>query len=677
MLEELTTGEKFKLLTGHRYFQTRSIKRLGIKPFKMTDGPFGISMHSSFFRKNTRFPAGINLAATWNRELARQYGVAVGKEARSIGRSCVLSPGMNIDRSPLNGRTFEYFSEDPFLTKEIAIPYIKGVQSQRVAACPKHFVANNQETNRFTVSAEIPERALHEIYLRAFKDVVEEADPWAIMSSYNRVNSLYVHENSRLLKSLLIDSWGFSGFVMTDWWATSRGIRKPKSNPEIEPEKAIKAMLSLEMPVPYVYSEKRLSASYSEGKFTDRELDAVVKRLLRVFILTGMFEDKKALPKGERNTAAHQKLALTMAEEGMVLLKNENDLLPIDLDTISKIAVLGPNSDKKFGKLLYGGSSAVKPPHEITPLRGLREKCKGKVEVIDDPAEADVVLLFMGLNHDTDINLVRDSGKSDSISYGNDAEGTDRKILELPEEQEILINKIASINPNTIVILINGSPLAMGEWIDNVPAILEAWYLGMEGGRAIANVIFGEVNPSGKLPLTFPECISDSPAHASSRTFPGEGLTVHYDEGIHVGYRYFDKKGIKPLFPFGHGLSYTTFDYLSISLDKNTLNSMNDSLNVFIEITNTGSKSGSEIIQVYAEDIESSVERPPKELVGFTKVTLEPGENKIASIVIYGKSLAFYDIQTRSWKVENGDFNILVGSSSGEIHLRERIVYDE
>ncbi|MFX1253109.1 MAG: glycoside hydrolase family 3 C-terminal domain-containing protein [Promethearchaeota archaeon] len=674
LLKKLTLEEKFTLMAGHRFFQTRSIQRLGIKSFKMTDGPFGISMHSSFFRKNTRFPGGINLAATWNRQLAHEYGMAVGKEARAVGRLCVLSPGININRSPLNGRTFEYLSEDPYLTKELAIPYVKGVQSQRVAACPKHYVANNQETNRHTVSAEVSERALHEIYLRAFKEVIEEADPWTIMSSYNRVNSLYVNENPDLLDNTLMKKWGFSGFVMTDWWATSKGMRKPQEDPVILTEIAIKSGLSLEMPMPYIYDKERLLNAYNSGKFTDEALDEVIRRLLRVLVLVGMFEDEKSLPKGERNTSAHQRLARQMAEEGMVLLKNANNILPLEMSKITKIAVLGPNHDIKFGRWLYGGSSAVKPPYEITALKGLQEKCKGKVNIVHDPQEADYVLLFMGLNHDSNINLLA-SQKTGEITYGNDCEGTDRQNLALSKDQIDLINETAKVNPKTIVVLINGSPIAMDGWIENVPAVLEAWYPGMEGGKAIANVLFGDVNPSGKLPITFPRKITDSPAHKSSRTFPGEDLVVHYDEGIFVGYRHFDKENIEPLFPFGYGLSYTTFTYEDINLDKNVLKSIDDTLVVSVKITNTGSKTGSEIIQIYAEDMECSVERPPKELIGFSKVNLKPNETKNVKINVKAKDLAFYDISTHSWKVEPGNFDILIGSSSRDIHLKKAITY--
>ncbi|MFW9994911.1 MAG: beta-glucosidase [Candidatus Odinarchaeota archaeon] len=668
ILKKLTLDEKFHLLSGNRFFSTRQVKRLKIKPFKMTDGPFGVAMHSSVLRKNTRFPGGICLAATWNRDLSEKFGVAVGEETRACGRHSLLGPGININRTPLNGRTFEYFSEDPFLNTEMAIPFVQGVQSQRVAACIKHYVANNQETNRSTVSAEIDERTLHEIYLKSFKGVIENSDPWMVMTSYNKVNGKYLFENKELLKDIL-NEWHFSGFVVSDWLSLAR------STPPVSPEDCIKAGLSLEMPMANKYVPEVLMQAYKDGTITDDDLNYNLERLLRVMFLVGLFDDKATLPKGKRNTPEHQELARKMAEDGMVLLKNENNLLPLDETEITKIAVIGPNRDKKFGKLLYGGSSAVKPPYEITPLKGLREKCKGKVNIINDPVKADIVLLFAGLNHDSEGKLVR--GDNDKIYHGNDTEVTDRAKLDLPDEQIDLINRTAKANPNTVVVLLNGSPLAMDSWLKNVPAVLEAWYPGMEGGRAIANVLFGDVNPSGKLPLTFPKSLSDSPAHKSGKSFPGEDRKVYYSEGIFVGYRYFDNNNVEPLFPFGHGLSYTTFALENLRLDKEMLMSSDDSLKINLDVINTGSRFGAEVVQVYVQDLECSVERPPKELVGFEKVYLHPGERKTAEIELKAKDLAFYDVTTRSWQVEPGKFKLLIGTSSRDIHLQKEIVLTE
>ena len=668
LLGKLKLKEKFKLLTGYFFFQTHTVPRLGIRTFKITDGPLGISQHSSFLRKNTYFPGGINLAAAWNRELAYECGEAIGKEARAIGRLCVLGPGINIGRTPFNGRTYEYYSEDPYLTKEMSIPFVKGVQSQKVAACPKHYVANNQETNRYTVSAEVDERTLHEIYLRAFKETVEEADPWTIMSSYNLVNSEYVHESSKLLKEILLEQWGFSGFVMTDWWATAEGDSKKKESSRSPPEIAIKAGLSLEMPKGHLYEQKRLIEAYKSKKFTEKDVDELIRRILRVYVKVGMFEKKKSLPKGERNTKKHQNLARKMSEEGIVLLKNLKNILPLDIEKIKKLAILGPNANKKFGKLLYGGAAAVTPPYEITALQGLKEKCKGKIQITEDQSDSDFVILFMGLNHDSPKKMMSDETIVEGIDFGNESEKMDRKKLELSESQLDLIDETVKINSKTIVVLINGSPVAMNGWIENVPAVLEVWYPGMEGGRAIANVLFGDVNPSGKLPMTFPKKIEDCPAHKSERTFPGVDLKVYYEEGIYVGYKHYDKENIEPLFPFGFGLSYTEFKFEEVNATNNKISAIHETININVKITNVGRRAGSEVIQVYSEDVKCSVNRPKRELVGFEK------ESKYFSIKIKGKDLAFYNPSESAWKLEKGEFVLHVGNSSRDLYLKKKIL---
>ncbi|MHA1668141.1 MAG: glycoside hydrolase family 3 C-terminal domain-containing protein [Candidatus Heimdallarchaeaceae archaeon] len=673
LIRKLTIEEKFKLMSGFFRFQTHSVRRLGIKTFKMTDGPLGISQHSSFLRKNTYFPAGINLAASWNKELAYQCGEAIGKEARAINRLCVLAPGVNIIRTPLNGRTYEYYSEDPFLTKEIAIQFIKGIQSQRIAACPKHYVANNQETNRHTISVELDERTLHEIYLRVFEEIIKEAEPWTIMTAYNRINSEYIHGSSKLLKNTLFEKWGFKGFVMTDWWATRQSVNEGKIVSQPKTEQLVRAGLSLEMPEACLYEKNKLRSLILERKITTKEIDRLVSKILRIYYLTGMFNKKEELPKGERNTKNHQELARKISEEGIVLLKNEKNIFPLNPSKINKIAVLGPNLNKKFGGFLSGGAAAVTPPYEITPLKGLKEKCKGRIKLTSNTIEADVVLLFMGLNHDSAVKLLRGKYKEEKQEYGNESEGVDRKELRLSKSQISLILETVEKNPNTVVILINGSPVAMDEWLDKVPAVLEVWYPGMEGGRAIANIVFGDVNPSGKLPVTFPKKIEDSPVHRSKRTYPGKDLKVYYDEGIFVGYRFFEKEEIEPLFPFGYGLSYTSFNFEEVDSKKNTLKSIDETFELDVKITNTGERAGSEVIQVYSEDVEASVERPKKELVGFAKVFLEKKETKIIKIKIKAKSLAFYDVKSKSWRLEPGKFILHVGNSSKNLKLKKEI----
>jgi len=656
LLSRLTLEEKFSLLSSqghHRIYVTKGIKRLKIPPFKMTDGPLGVARHSSWFKKNTRFPATISLAASWNRDLACSVGTAMGREVRACGRHALLAPGINIHRTPLCGRTFEYFSEDPFLTKELAVQFVKGVQSQDIAACAKHYAANNQEIDRKTMSAEIDERTLHEIYLRAFRALARDADVWSLMTCYNMVNGVYGAENEYLINDVLINKWDFDGMAMTDWLATGR----------IETtESCVHAGLTLEMPFPARYKVSSLEDAFEQGKFTEDTLDDLVRRNLRTMIRTRALDRNEHVPSGARNTSEHQELARHAAEEGMVLLKNESNLLPLDIEHIDSIALLGKNLKKKFGRFLYGGSSAVVPPYEITPLQGMKNKCGDTVRIVKNPAQADVAVLFMGLDH----------------SRGMDSETHDRRTLHLPEKQVTQILETAAQNENTIVVLVAGSPIAMDPWLDEVPVVLNAWYSGMEGGNAIANILFGDTTPSGRLPITFPKKLSDSPAHYSGnpRNYPGdEEKKVYYDEGIFVGYRWFDKKGIEPDFPFGFGLSYSTFALESLVAKQNILTSLDDTITLDMQLRNTGDISGSEVIQIYSQDLDSSVERPVRELVGFEKVFLRPNEAKQISLQISAEDLAFYDTNTHDWKIEPGEFILGIGRSSKEILATTEIIY--
>jgi beta-glucosidase len=645
LLSRLTLDEKCRLLTSQgrlRMYSLKPIKRLKIPSFKVTDGPLGVAMHSSGFSKNTRFPATVSLAATWNRELMEEIGIAMGKEVRAVGNHVLLAPGINIARTPLNGRTFEYFSEDPYLTKELAIPLVKGVQSQRIAACMKHYAANNQETNRMTMTAEIDERTLNEIYLRAFRGVVKEADPWSFMMCYNMVNGVYGCENEYLIQRTLFDGWGFNGMVMTDWFAS----RKVKTT-----QGCMNAGLTLEMPWSRQYKPGALKKALEKGEIQEETLNDRVERNLRVMMLTGLFDSPESLPKGERNISEHQNLVRRTAEEGMVLLKNDKNLLPLDIDGLKTISLHGANLKKKFGRLLKGGSSAVSPPYEITPQRGMEEYGRGKLKLVSEGA--DVAIVFAGLDH----------------GGGGDSESRDRKSLNLDNKQVREIKRVASENQQTIVCMIAGSPIAMDEWIEDVDVVLMCWYSGMEAGHAIANVLFGEVNPSGKLPLTFPKRLEDSPAHSTGdrKHYPGdEEKRVFYEEGVFVGYRWFDEKKIDPLFPFGFGHSYTQFDYGPVSTNRQSLSNPEGSLVVEVDVTNTGERSGAEIIQAYAKDVEASVERPPQELVGFDKIAIEPGETKKASITIMAEDLAFFDVSRHDWFIEPGDFKLMVGQSSRE-----------
>lgn len=647
LLSRLTLDEKFLLCKGKWYsiFHVNPIKRLGIRVFKMTDGPHGVGSGVLFSRiKTTYFPVAICRCATWNPQLSEAFGIAIGQEVRDLGFHMLLAPGINIQRTPLCGRTFEYQTEDPYLNSRTAVAMVKGLQSQRIAACVKHFACNNQDYQRFKVSSEVSERALQEIYLPAFKATVQEADAWCFMACYNKVNGIYGCENKNLLIDRLRDEWGFRGFVVSDWFAT-RYVTSTES--------CVNAGLTLEMPgipIHCKFNKGQLSKAFHEGKFTEETLNENIRRFLRVMFLTGLFDEKVQLPPGSLATPEHTAVSREIAEEGMVLLKNDNNLLPLKIEKIKKIAVLGPNAKSKMA--FAGGSSIVRTKYEVSSLDGLQTKCQGKITFVNTAAEADVAIIVAGLNH----------------KGGNDCEGSDRTSLDLPPEQIALINQTAQENKNTIVVLINGSPIAMDAWIGNVPAVLEAWYAGLEAGNVIADILFGDINPSGKLPITFPKKLADSPAHKSPSTYPGDDKVL-YEEGIFVGYRHFDTKNIEPLFPFGYGLSYTTFTYENLQI------SQDDKISITLDLTNSGERAGAEVVQLYVQDVESSVERPLKELKGFQKVALEPGEKKSLTFELSEQDLAFYDENKRTWRAEAGSFKILIGSSSRDIRLEGEFEY--
>ncbi|GAB4322074.1 MAG: glycoside hydrolase family 3 C-terminal domain-containing protein [Promethearchaeota archaeon] len=654
LLSRLTLDEKFALCAGQSFWKTKPVRRLGLGYFKMTDGPHGVGAMGSRFKKATYFPSAVCRAATWNPELSRQFGVALAEEVLSIGFHVILGPGINVHRSPLCGRTFEYQTEDPHLNARLVVPLVQGIQSMKVAACVKHYACNNQETNRRQVDVVVSERTLREIYLPAWEAAVREADAWSVMACYNRVNGKYGCENEDLLVRRLREEWGFRGFVVSDWFAAANASSTAA---------CVKGGLSLEMPGKgKKFNVKALREAFDAGQFTEEELDRNLAGLLLAMFLTGFVDGEASRPKGSRNTPEHQALARRIAEEGIVLLKNEGGLLPLNEGEVSTLAVLGPNAKQKtaFG----GGSSMIRPFYEITPLAGIRERSAGKVRLVKDPADADVAIVVAGR-------------KRRWLYGGEDLEGRDNKRLELPGKQVSLIREVARTNPRTVVVLTNGSPVSTGGWLDDVPAVVEAWFAGMEAGRAIAAVLFGDVNPSGKLPLTFPKRIEDSPAHASPpRTFPGvvdgDGVPrVYYDEGVFVGYRHFDARGIEPEFPFGFGLSYTTFEYSDLKVTPATV-SGDSEVTVRFSITNAGEVGGAEVAQLYVSDLESSVERPPKELRGFRKVFLRPGETREVSLALTSRDLAFYDESSGQWVVEPGEFEVLVGGSSKTLPLRGR-----
>jgi beta-glucosidase len=704
LLSRLTLEEKISLLHADSKFTTAPIPRLNIPLRWMSDGPHGVreDIGPDTWRPAGRtddfatcMPSGIALAATWNPEIAYAEGVAIGEEALARGKHIMLGPAVNIMRTPLCGRNFEYFGEDPFLAARITVGYIRGEQSRDVASCIKHFAANNQEWQRNSINVEMDERALREIYLSAFKAAVQEAGVWAVMGAYNKLRGDFCCQDDYLLKTILKGEWDFRGLVVSDWGAVhdTRG--------------AALGGLDLEMGTDKPYDEfffaRPLRESVQKGEVPMSVIDDKVRRNLRVMIATHVFDGR---PAGSLNTKEHQATARRVAEEAMVLLKNEGGTLPVDLSKIKSIAVIGENAVRLQAH--GGASSEIKAFYEVTPLDGIlhrvgdrvnvtfSEGCRkqgdaGLVErVVTAAKQADVAIVVGGLNHDP----------------GFDCEGRDRRDMELPYGQDELIQRVVEANPRTIVVLVGGSPMEMGPWLERVPAVLLAWYGGMECGNALARILFGDVNPSGKLPCTFPKRLADSPAHALN-AYPGTNGVVRYEEGLLVGYRWFDTKNIEPLFPFGYGLSYTRFEYSNLKLVEGALHSQAVGVppgrdraappsedearpavapyphaigntatlvTVQFDVTNTGDREGGEVTQLYVHDAQPGLPRPARELKGFRKVFLKPGEKRTVSIPLGRSAFAFYDPQKSGWLAEKGDFAILVGGSSRDIRLKGSFV---
>jgi len=583
----------------------------------------------------------------------------IGEEALQRGKDIMLGPGVNLLRTPLNGRNSEYFGEDPWLAARLAVEYIRGVQAHGVASCVKHFAANNQETQRGRIDVEMDERTLRELYLPAFEAAVKEAGVWAVMGAYNKFRGEYCCHNEYLLNHVLKGEWGFRGLVMSDWGGTH------------DTGQAVRNGLDLEMGTWKPYNQYFLADPFRDGlqkgDFSQAALDDKVRRNLRVMIATGVLDGR---PAGSINTKAHQAAARRVAEEAIVLLKNAGGALPLDAARLTSIAIIGENAVRLHA---YGGDSArIKAFYEVSPLDGILRRVGDHVNVTYSPGyrnnaapglldqavaaarAADVAIVVGGLIHERPF----------------DCEGTDRRELGLPWGQDELIRRVAAANPRTVVVLCSGSPVTMGGWLDQVPAVVEAWYDGMEAGNAIAAVLFGDANPSGKLPCTFPRRIEDTPAFAGgARTYPGENGVVHYDEGLLVGYRWYDTKAIDPLFSFGHGLSYTTFRYANLKLVPGT-SASGPVVTVQFDLTNTGTRAGAEVAQVYVHQAKPGLPRPLRELKGFQKVVLEPGATQTVSIALGRRAFAFYDPGKPGWLAEPDTFEISVGGSSRDLRLQ-------
>lgn len=695
-LSRMTLEEKIAMTHAQSKFSSPGVPRLGIPEFWMSDGPHGIRPEVLWDEWDQAgwtndsciaFPALTCLAATWNPEIAHLYGKSIGEEARFRNKSVLLGPGVNIYRTPLNGRNFEYMGEDPYLSSKMVVPYIQGVQENGVAACVKHFALNNQESSRFTTNVTVDDRTLYEIYLPAFKAAVTEGKAWAIMGSYNLYKNQHCCHNQYLLNDVLKGEWNFDGVVISDWGGTHNT------------EEAIHNGLDMEfgtwtngltLGARVAYNNYYLAEPYKklirDGKVGTKELDDKVRRILRLGYRTNMNRNR---PFGALCADAHIAAARKIAEEGIVLLKNDDQVLPIDLNKAHKIAVIGENAIKMM--TVGGGSSSLKAKYEVSPLEGIQRRAGREAEVVyargyvgDASTEFNGVKSGQNLKDTRSFEELKNEAvtlakESDYVifvgglnkSTHQDSEGTDRTSFELPYQQDELISTLAKVNKNFVVVNVSGNAVAM-PWVKDVPAIVQTWFLGTEAGNALAAVLVGDVNPSGKLPFTFPRSLNAVGAHkldaypGVKRTDGSEIIDETYKEGMFVGYRWSDKENTKPVFPFGHGLSYTSFKYGKAVADKKVMDK-DDQLIVRIPITNVGKREGAEIVQLYIKDLKSSLPRPVKELKGFQKVSLKPGETKEVTFEVNRDALHFFDDQQHAWVVEPGKFEAVIGASATDL----------
>jgi len=686
LISQMTLEEKVGLLHGNSKFYVSGVKRLGIPEWALSDGPHGvraeINRHDWGYAgwtndSSTCFPPGTALAATWNPKRAYERGIVLGEEARFRKKDILLGPGINIIRSPLCGRNFEYMSEDPFLISRMAVAYIKALQSKDVAVSVKHWLANNQEEHRDSIDVHMSERALREIYLPGFKASITEGGAYTVMAAYNRFRGNWCSENEYLNREILRKEFGFKGVLMTDWAAAHSTIKAAITGLDLE-------MGTDKKDYNEWYFANPLIKAVEEGKVPVAVVDEKVANVLRLMIKTKMFDEGKR-EKGKMNTPEHQQAAYNDAAEAAVLLQNDRNILPLNLNRIKSIAVIGDNATRRH---CDGGlSSEIKALYEITPLEAIRKKFGSAVKInfaqgyekqstfkegsntgqtsadmvnwklIDEAVavakESEVVIIFGGLNHDFD------------------TESFDKQSMDLPYGQDVLIREVAKANPKTVVVIIAGSPVKLAGIVQRVPAILWSWFGGMEGGNAVADLLSGKINPSGKLPFTLPVSLDQSPAHALGN-FPGRNLTVNYEEDVLVGYRWFDTKKIVPQFPFGFGLSYTDFWISNFSTDKSNYRK-GDIIHAKCTVRNTGLRDGAEVVQLYVSDPVCSVLRPEKELKGFEKVFLHPGETKTIDLMVKVSDLAFYDETKKAWNVEAGDFVLHIGNSSRNISKSVKI----
>ncbi len=683
IISQLTIVEKVAMCHAQSKFSSPGIPRLGVPELWMSDGPHGIRPEINWDDWGyanwtndyvTAFPALSCLAATFNPDLSMQYGTSIGQQARYRKKDILLGPGVNIYRTPLNGRNFEYMGEDPYLASFMVVPYIKGVQKSGVAACVKHYALNNQELWRGHINVEVSDRALHEIYLPAFKAAVKQGNVWTIMGSYNKFRGQHCSHNDLLLNKILKKNWGFDGVVISDWAGTHNT------------HEAIYNGLDIEMGTPsdqshskrYPYKSNFLGDAFLkkviDGEVKQSILDDKVRRILRLMMRTSMNKNR---PFGSINNKQHYETAYKVASEGVVLLKNRDNLLPIEKNKQITIAVIGENAEKSMS--VGGGSSELKADKEISPLLGIKKEFKNSVvkyakgyssnsndnpdklkkEALSIAKHADIVLFIGGLNKNS----------------FQDSEANDRKSFELPYDQPKLISELSKANKNIAVILISGNAVKT-DWKNDVKSIIQSWYLGSESGNAIASILSGKVNPSGKLPFSFPKNLTDNGAHHFGElSYPGNGVSQYYEEDILVGYRWHDTRDVKPSFSFGHGLSYTSFELSDIDSDKKHYLS-DETINVNCTVKNTGGLEGKEVIQIYFGKVNSKINRANKELKGFKKISVEKNKSEKIKIEIPVKSLAYYNEIKADWEIEKGDYFIYVGNSSDNISGKILVTID-
>jgi beta-glucosidase len=697
LIQKMTLEEKVSMLHANSAFAAGGIKRLGIPEIMTSDGPHGVRPEQGRDWKGvknandagTYMPTNNTLASTWNPALGYAYGAVLGSEASFRGKDIILGPGINIIRTPLNGRNFEYLSEDPFLISKMVVGYIKGVQDQGVAASVKHFAANNQEEHRNDIDVTMSERALREIYLPGFKAAVQQGGVYTLMGSYNKFRGTWATENAYLMNDILKGEWGFKGLVISDWGSVHDTQKALRNGTDLEMGtdlalmyKSVDQSAATASTAPtavrslydqFFLADAALAAIKKDPKLVP-PLDDKVRRILRVMYATNMLDGAKRQP-GTYNTKEHQATALKVAEEGIVLLKNEGGLLPLK-KTVKSIAVIGANADRE--NAMGGGSAQVKAKYEITPLQGLKNALGSTATITyspgykiarDQKADPQLIAQAVAAAKAAEVAVVvggsihgYDYSKWSDNAY--DAEGVDKPNMNMPFGQDELVQAVLKANPNTVVVLLGGGPIDVSAWVGQTKALVEAWYPGMEGGNAIAHVLFGDVNPSGKLPFTFPVKLEDSPALKLGEypSTPGDPFKQTYKDDIFVGYRYFDTYKVAPQFAFGHGLSYTTFEYGKLSVKPGT-----QSATVTLTVRNTGKTAGAEVVQAYVKDPQARVKRPEKELKAFEKVFLKPGEAKTVTLQLPAESFQYYDEATKQFVLEPGQFEVLVGSSSRDI----------